>query len=191
MTGRFIAIVGPSGVGKDSVMDALARVDARFTLARRVISRPVEKGGEVYDGVTEKAFAIAEQEGAFVLSWAAHGLHYGIPKTIMFDLAQGRDVLVNLSRAILPRAQTLFDRFCVILLSADQDVLAARLTARNREDPAEIARRLHRADFAMPTGVPYHRVDNSGPLVHTVEQVGRYLSGSGFRPELPNQKNVL
>tara|TARA_R110000782_G_scaffold9528_2_gene30545 strand:- start:2239 stop:2814 length:576 start_codon:yes stop_codon:yes gene_type:complete len=188
MTGRFIAIVGPSGVGKDSVMEALTEADPRFTIARRVISRPVEKGGEVYDGVTEKAFAKAEQEGAFILNWAAHGLHYGIPKAVASDLALGRDVLVNLSRAVLPQAQTLFDRFCVILLTADRDVLAARLTARNREDPAEIARRLHRADFAMPTGVPYHSVDNSGPLIGTVEQVGRYLSGSGFQPELPNQK---
>ena len=56
MTGRFIAIVGASGVGKDSVMAALAASDPRLRLVRRVITRPSAAGGEDFDGVTEDAF---------------------------------------------------------------------------------------------------------------------------------------
>ena len=46
MTGRFIAVVGPSGVGKDSVMQGMAARDPRIVLARRVITRPSDAGGE-------------------------------------------------------------------------------------------------------------------------------------------------
>jgi ribose 1,5-bisphosphokinase len=51
MTGRLIAIVGPSGVGKDSVMIALQKQDARIVLARGVITRPSETGCEDFEGV--------------------------------------------------------------------------------------------------------------------------------------------
>ena len=43
--GCFVAVVGPSGAGKDTIMDA-ARValagDTRFHFVRRIITRPQE-----------------------------------------------------------------------------------------------------------------------------------------------------
>ncbi|MGB0905008.1 MAG: phosphonate metabolism protein/1,5-bisphosphokinase (PRPP-forming) PhnN, partial [Mangrovicoccus sp.] len=39
MTGRFIAVVGPSGVGKDSVMAGLMERRPDLLLAKRVITR--------------------------------------------------------------------------------------------------------------------------------------------------------
>ena len=102
MTGRFIAIVGASGVGKDSVMAALAARDPRLRLVRRVITRPSDAGGEDFDGVTADAFHARAAQGDFALHWPAHGLHYAIPATVLDDLAAGRDMLANLSRAALP-----------------------------------------------------------------------------------------
>ena len=188
MTGRFIAVVGPSGVGKDSVMEGLAAADPTLCLARRVISRPATLGGEAFDGVSERAFRKAEDDGAFILSWHAHGWHYGIPQSVALEVAQGSDVLVNLSRAVLPQAQALFARFCVILLRADRDILAARLTARNREDAAEIERRLARADFAMPLGIPHQVIDNSGPLAQTIATIRQHLSQTACDAGQSNQK---
>ena len=95
MMGRFIAVVGPSGVGKDSVMEGLAAADPSLCLARRVISRPATLGGEAFDGVSERAFRKAEDDGAFILSWHAHGWHYGIPQSVAiyadFDIELRRD----------------------------------------------------------------------------------------------------
>ncbi|WP_299293640.1 phosphonate metabolism protein/1,5-bisphosphokinase (PRPP-forming) PhnN [uncultured Tateyamaria sp.] len=168
MSGRLIAVVGPSGVGKDTVMAALAAAVPALGLVRRVITRPADAGGEDFDSATQAAFAEMQQAGHFALSWAAHGLQYGIPATVDVELRGGRDLLVNLSRAVLPQAQARFDKLIVLSLTASPDVLAARLGARGREDAAEIAARLARAGAGIPEGIDALTIDNSGPLDQTI-----------------------
>ena len=169
--GRFIAVVGPSGVGKDSVMAALEAADPRFATVRRVITRAPEAGGEDYEAVSETAFARKEAEGSFALSWRAHGLAYGIPVAVEQQLAQGHDVLANLSRGVLRAAQLRFPRFVVLSLTAPASVLAQRLAGRGRESAAEIERRLERSGFPIPEGLPVIEVANSGALSDTVAAV--------------------
>ncbi len=168
MAGRFIAVVGPSGVGKDSVMRALATRDPRFVLARRVITRPAEAGGEDHIAATPGHFAALDRSGGFALSWQAHGLSYGIPVIVDQQLALGNDVLANLSRSVLTAARDRFDRFMVLSLTAPAEVLAQRLAARGRESAAEIAARLRRTPSDLPPGLQVVTVDNSGPLQQTV-----------------------
>lgn len=170
--GPVIAIVGPSGVGKDSVMSALAQADPRLRQMRRVITRAPEAGGETYQPVTEAQFAALVAQDRFVLHWQAHGLHYGIARDIE-ELRQGASaVLVNLSRAVLPDAEQAFDDFRVIALRADPQVLAQRLAGRGREGAEEVARRLARAPLALPEGLrQVFWVDNSGALEDAVTQV--------------------
>ena len=57
--GRLIAGVGPSGVGKDSVMQGVAEVMPQLHLVRRVITRAPGLGGEDYDAVSEAQFPTA------------------------------------------------------------------------------------------------------------------------------------
>ncbi|MGR3805056.1 phosphonate metabolism protein/1,5-bisphosphokinase (PRPP-forming) PhnN [Marinibacterium profundimaris] len=170
--GRLVAVVGPSGVGKDSVMAALVEADPAWMLARRVITRPSEAGGEDFEGVSEEAFRARDAAGEFLLSWEAHGLHYGVPRAIEQDLAAGRTVLVNLSRAVLLQAQTLRPDLQVISLTAPPEVLAARLSGRGREAEDEQKRRLSRGSLPLPEGLAQvHRIDNSGALDDTVAAV--------------------
>lgn len=171
MTGRFIAVVGPSGVGKDSVMEALANQAPDLVLARRVITRPASAGGEVFEGVTEPEFHAREAAGAFALSWSAHGLRYAIPASVDASLQNGQDILANLSRSVLAEAQARFARFEVIRLTASPDILAARLASRGRETSDQIATRLDRQPAALPDGMQAHEIDNSGTLAETVQAV--------------------
>lgn len=162
---RVIGVVGPSGVGKDTVMAALAAAEPRLALVRRVITRPSTAGGEAFEAVTEAEFAARQAAGAFALDWAAHGLRYGIPAGLPAD----RDVLVNLSRAVLTRAAQVFGPgFMVLALQATPAVLAARLAARGREDAAMIAARLARRGDPLPDGLQVVTLDNSGALADTV-----------------------
>jgi len=163
MTGCFIAVVGPSGVGKDSLMElAAARTD--MVLARRVITRPAEASGEDFEGVTEAEFTRRCDNGDFALHWPAHGLHYAIPAEIDTVLAQGHDVLANLSRAVLGQLKTRFAHHRIILLTAKPDVLAQRLATRGRETQDDINRRLQRAAFQVDQGLNPVIVENNGTL---------------------------
>lgn len=175
MTGRFIAVVGPSGVGKDSVMAEMAKATPRIHLARRVITRPVEALGEDFDAASVADFTAMRDARQFALCWPAHGLFYAIPKEVDAVLAQGKDVLANLSRSVLVQAKHRFSDFSVLALTADRKVLEQRLTARAREDAADIALRLERSTYALPPEITAVELDNSGPLDQTVAQALRLL----------------
>lgn len=171
MNGRLIAFVGPSGVGKDSLMEALA---ARHGLrqVRRVITRPSDAGGEAFEGVSEAEFTQRAAAGQFALSWQAHGLQYGIPHA---QIGGDEDRLINLSRAVLPEAQTLWPTLVVILVTAPPDILRARLLQRGREDAAEVDRRLARASQPMPEGVRYTELSNAGTLEQSLDTLDQLL----------------
>lgn len=168
MAGRIFAIVGPSGVGKDTLMAAVRAVRPGLMLARRVITRPEAAGGEPFEGVSAEEFAHRADKGDFALEWQAHGLRYGIPASVRDALAKGCDVLVNLSRAALPEAARAFPGLIVVHVTARPEVLAQRLAERGRESGEEIARRLSRTVPPLPAALPVIEIDNSGRLDEAV-----------------------
>ena len=151
----LILVVGPSGAGKDTLLNGARErlaADARFRFVRRTITRADQLGEEAHEGVAEQAFALRQAAGEFALTWRAHGLHYGIPADIGVDLADGRVVVANVSRAVVAEAAERFP-VSVIEVSAPADVLARRLAARGREDAVDVARRLSRAiELPLPVG---------------------------------------
>lgn len=173
--GRLIAVVGPSGVGKDSVMQALADAVPGLVLVRRTITRPSTAGGERHEEATEDAFLRLAAQGAFALSWQAHGHRYGIRRSALGPLEDGRDCLVNLSRAVLAEAAALTPRLVVLSLTAAPETLAARLAARGRERPDAIRDRLARRGGDWPEGVAVVSIANDGDLAATVAKARRAL----------------
>lgn len=134
--GALVLVVGPSGAGKDFLMQ-LARErladDTDVVFARRVVTRP-SGPSEDHDTLTPDAFAAARSSGAFCLSWSANGLDYGLPSRLAEELALGRTVVANGSRAAVPEARRRFPRVVCVLVTAPADVLAARLATRRRAE---------------------------------------------------------
>ena len=152
LKGRLVYLMGPSGSGKDSLIDAArdALAQLNCVVARRVITRSAESAGESAFGVSVEAFADLERAGAFAMSWRANGLGYGIPVEIDQWLAEGRHVLVNGSRAYLPQARERYPTLIPVLLSVRSDVLRQRLMSRGREGIEEIEARLARNALFAP-----------------------------------------
>ena len=173
MTGVLVAVVGPSGAGKDTLMDAARAAlagDARVTFLRRSITRPAEAGGEDHLPLSREAFIGERDAGRFALWWEAHGLLYGIPRdTLEAALAAGRTAIANLSRGALADAAARYP-LRVLEITAPPAVLAARLAARGREDAADVARRLSR-EAPLPAGLAVERVINDGTVQAGAERV--------------------
>lgn len=153
----IIAIVGPSGAGKDTLIRGALAARPDLRLVRRVITRPTDAGGEDFEGVTPEDFAQRKARGDFALTWEAHGLSYGIPRD---QIAGPGDVIFNGSRAALPAAVRIFPGLRVILVTAPEIVLASRLAARGRETATDIRDRLSRSAFEMPEGIGFQTVVN-------------------------------
>ena len=162
--GTFVAVVGPSGSGKDTLIRETMARRPDMVAARRVVSRPAHDATEPFESVTGAEFARRRAAGAFALHWRAHGLDYGIPAAVEELLAAGGHVLANLSRDAIPAARARFRPFRVLLVTAPAEVLALRLAARGREDAAAIRARLERAGWPVPPGEDVAVVENGGAL---------------------------
>jgi ribose 1,5-bisphosphokinase len=167
----LVLVVGPSGAGKDTLINAAKAAladDPSFAFPRRVVTREAVAALEDHDSVTEEEFAEAEAAGAYALSWSAHGLRYGLPASLAGDLGAGRTVVFNSSRAMVAAAMEKFPGTKVVLIEATPQVRANRLAGRGRETEAEIAERLAReVPAALPNAV---RVDNSSDLAGGVSR---------------------
>jgi ribose 1,5-bisphosphokinase len=171
-TGRLFLVVGPSGAGKDSLLDGARRaLDGRpgFAFPRRIITRQSDPGSESHATLSEAEFERQQAAGAFFLYWPAHGLRYALPGSIADDLAAGVTVIVNVSRSVIEEARRRHPATTVVFVTAPPAVLEQRLLARGREDLAAVRSRLARST-AFPTGPDVVTVMNDGPLDAAVAQ---------------------
>lgn len=177
MTGAFVAVVGPSGSGKDSIIEwARAALEGHdgVVFPRRRITRPTG-AGEDHDPASRGEFEAAERCGEFALTWRAHGLAYGIPADV-FDVVEADGiVVVNVSRSVLERLPSLFGNLRVVRVTVSEGVRLARIVARGREDEAAAAARV-----ARPDPSPDHPVDleiiNDGALKEAGAALAEFLA---------------
>lgn len=164
---RLIYVMGPSGCGKDSLMNAartLLPAEAPVAFTHRYITRQGDVGGENHVGLTRAEFQLRLNCGLFALHWESHGFAYGIGREIDLWMERGLGVVMNGSRAALPLALRAYPDLLPVLVTVPENVLRERLGARGREDAAEMERRLARAHMDVPEIPGLVHFDNSGPL---------------------------
>ncbi|MGB1006393.1 MAG: phosphonate metabolism protein/1,5-bisphosphokinase (PRPP-forming) PhnN [Thalassobaculaceae bacterium] len=171
MVGAVVLVVGPSGVGKDTLL-AGARThfatDPTVVFQRRDITRPAAAGGEDHRPVSLAEFDAIAAAGGYALSWAAHDLRYGVPVAMAAHVAVGATVVVNVSRGIIDAARARFAHVTVIEVTAPTALLAERLAARGREDPAAIRQRLARVAAPVADRPGVYRLVNDGGVAEGV-----------------------
>jgi ribose 1,5-bisphosphokinase len=167
--GTLILVVGPSGAGKDTLIEAARqhfRGDARVQFPLRVITRGGQ-AGERHIALSERDFLECEKQGCFCLSWRAHGLFYGVPAETLDVLTAGGSIVVNVSRGMITKARAMWLHTRVAHVTASPQVLWSRLIARGRETGLQAMERLCRAEAAhggVPDAPWVDEIDNSGDL---------------------------
>ena len=180
MRGKLILVVGPSGVGKDSLIAGAKEEFADWSaisFARRHITRPLEyePNAEIHEPISLSAFKARNQAGGYMLSWQAHNLSYGIPQKYDVALKSGISVVANVSRTILNVARKRFQPLLIIHVTADPKLLEQRLAKRGRETIPDQEERLRRAESFNVAGPDLRTIRNDGSLKETSEEFNRCL----------------
>jgi ribose 1,5-bisphosphokinase len=162
--GRLVLVVGPSGAGKDTLIDR-ARLeladDASVMFPNRLVTRP-PSASEANTEIDVATFTALANAGGFSLSWSAHGHHYGLPAAIDHALYEGRTVVCNVSRSVVAAARDRYELVTVVEVTAPAEVLATRIAARGRGSDGDAAIRLNRSsELPCPPDVT---IVNNGPV---------------------------
>jgi ribose 1,5-bisphosphokinase len=175
--GALVVVVGPSGAGKDSLIEgarAMLADDAQFFFPRRVITRTADRS-EDHNSISWQDFIVAEKGGEFFLSWSAHGLLYGIPAEVAQRLGNGQVVVCNLSRTVIEAARQRWSRVFVVLVTAPTAMRGERLAGRGREPT--ISERLDRTVADFDAAKADFELDNSATIEVAVRRFADYLQG--------------
>ncbi|RRR69375.1 MAG: guanylate kinase [Candidatus Viridilinea halotolerans] len=191
----LVVISGPSGVGKDSVLNRMRDFSFPFHFVVTATSRamrPGEIAGFDYHFVTTERFEamIAADE---LIEWAlVYGQYKGIPKfEVRQAMATGRDVILRINvdgaatvRRIAPEAIFIF------LAPASIDELRQRLSMRRTENTHEIETRLAVAasELEQVQHFDYVVINREGHLDEAVSQIRAIISAEKQRvfPRLVN-----
>jgi ribose 1,5-bisphosphokinase len=181
---NIVYVMGPSGAGKDSVMQrARDRLDGRWdgVFAHRYATRPMAAGhpNEVALGAGE--FALRFARGLFTFTWAAWDVRYGVGTEIRAWVSRGLTVVVSGSRAHFMQVVRSEPDVLPVLVTAPLAERARRLRARAREDEAAIVERLRRGEAIRPVHPSLVTIENEGPLERSAIMLENLLVASAAR----------
>ncbi|GEE02723.1 guanylate kinase [Gordonia spumicola] len=182
--GRLVVLVGPSAVGKSTVVRRLRELlpELYFSVSATTREpRPGEEHGRDYYFVSREAFD-AMIEADEMLEWA--DIHGGIQRSgtpagpVEEALDAGRPVLVEVdlvgARNVV---EHLPDAITVFLSPPSWDELVARLTGRGTETDKVIARRLATARVEMDARDEFRHVVVNDDVDESAEQLLNLLVG--------------
>ncbi|KTB47748.1 guanylate kinase [Dehalogenimonas alkenigignens] len=192
----LIVLSGPSGVGKDAVLERMKErqlpgVKYVTTVTTRA-QRPREIEGRDYHFFSQPEFKKLIEANE-LLEWAeVYGNFYGVPKAAVREaLKAGHDVVVKVDvqgaasiKKITPGAVFIF------LLPPSLKDLEARLSRRLTESPAALKRRLETAPHELEqlSMFDYFVVNHEGRIDQAVDCIAAILAAEKARV---HKRNII
>jgi guanylate kinase len=189
---RLIVISGPSGVGKDTVIEALrvSYPDAYFAVtATTRPRRPGEIDGVHYFFLDDATFDARRADGEFLESANVYGFQYGVPRgPIRSALARGQDVFVKVDVQGAASIRALVEHAIFIFLAPESmSELMRRLRSRKTDDPEALMQRFSTASRELLAAFDFDYVifNEAERTERTVEQISAVVTAEGRRIHQP------
>ncbi|HOU13385.1 MAG TPA: guanylate kinase [Anaerolineae bacterium] len=184
----LIVISGPSGVGKDSVLDRMQQRAYPFHFVITATSRPPrpeEVHGVDYFFVSEAEFQELIRQDELLEHAMVYGQYKGIPKQQVRDaLASGKDVVMRLDVQGAATVKRLVPEAILIFLSAaSEEELYERLQRRKTESEEQLRYRMRvaREEMRRIGEFDYVVINHECGLDETVDQVLHIIAAEHSR----------
>jgi guanylate kinase len=180
----LVIISGPSGVGKDTIIDALRRRQRQrdyhyVVTATTRARRRGEVNGIDYHFLDPETFARLRDEGEFLEANEVHGNWYGTPRSqVRAALAEGRDVILKID---VQGAQVVKEKIpealLIFLVPPSLEDLFQRLRRRATESADELELRQRNAAIELARQHDYDHVvvNETGQVERTAERIDEII----------------
>jgi guanylate kinase len=174
---------GPSGVGKDAMLDELERRGHRFHRVVTCTTRPPresERNGVEYHFVSDAEFDAMVEAGGLLEHAVVYGHQYGVPKSQVIEhLEAGEDVYVRTDvqgAAYINRI--LREAVLVFIAPGSLEELEGRIRGRGSDDEERVQRRLRTARGEMDRAAEFEHVivNRPGELASAVDALEEILA---------------
>jgi guanylate kinase len=179
---RVFIISGPSGVGKDSVIDRLREIESDTHFAVTATTRP-KRYGEV-DGIhyfflDHEQFATWVSDGEFLEFATVYEKRYGVPRSpVRAALQRGQDVVIKIDVQGAATIRTLIpDSIGIFIAPESMDSLYLRLSARKTDDPEVLERRFEEARIELLRAQEFDYIvfNETNGLLRAVDEISAII----------------
>ena len=184
----LVVLSGPSGVGKDAVLNELRKLERPWHFAVTATTRrmrPGERDGVDYIFLDPDTFARMRERDEFIECAEVYGRWYGVPRSQARDaLRSGRDVILKVDvqgaatiRRMAPEALLIF------LIPPSLADLRQRLQGRMTEQAPDLERRLRTAEeeLARIHEYDYRVVNENGGLLEAAADIDAIIAAEKCR----------
>jgi len=192
----LIVISGPSGSGKDTVVQRMKDRGLEFHFVVTATTRPRRPGevhGKDYWFISRDEFDRMIEKGELIEHAVVYGDYKGVPRAeVQHALASGQDVVLRLDvqgaetvRKLVPEALLIF------ILTDSEDELIRRLQHRKTETPEELEVRINTArnELKRVEVFDYLIVNHESLLDHTVDVIMAIIEAEHHRVQ-PRKVNL-
>jgi guanylate kinase len=180
---RVFVLSGPSGVGKDSIIDRLRERESDTHFAVTATTRP-RRDAEIdaihYHFMTREQFSQAVAEFEFLEFANVYGQMYGVPKPpVRAALRRGQDVVIKIDvQGASAIRQLIPDSIGIFIAPESMQSLYLRLSARKSDDQAALDRRFDAARHELLRAHEFDYIvfNETNGLMRAVDEIASIIA---------------
>lgn len=186
--GRLFIISGPSGSGKDTVLQELFKKCPDLLFSISSVTRPMRQGeteGEKYNFISREQFESMIANDELLEHNQFVGNYYGTPKApVEAAINSGKDIIVEIDvNGAAQIRSKIKDAISVFIMPPSLEILKARLSRRGTETADVIEKRIAVALGEISRATEYDYIVVNDDLIEAVDDFAAIITADRLKIE--------